>query len=256
MRDLIRAEVRKTRSTQVWLWMILPAVALTALSTIGQTYGTVHDHETIGEPIRYYDIFTTSSGGSVALLVLGVLGLTTEFRHKTITPTLLAIPGRWTLLAGKAISYVLFALFYAVLCLVVNFGIVIIWLNAKNIPVSFGHGVPGGVVKAFIALVLTAVFGLGLGALVRNQAAAMVIGIFYFAIINGLLSALPWVRHWIYPWTPGGAVDAFLSNGRPDPDRSNDVHLLSPIPGGLMFLLWTLLLLAAGGYFSLNRDIS
>ena len=103
---------------------------------------------------------------------------------------------------------------------------------------------------------ITALFGLGLGALVRNQAAAMVIGIFYFAIINGLLSALPWVRHWIYPWTPGGALNAFLSNGQPNADRASDVHLLAPIAGGLLYLGWTLALLAAGGFFSLNRDIS
>ncbi|HEU5269814.1 MAG TPA: hypothetical protein VFU36_07810 [Jatrophihabitans sp.] len=256
MWNLIRSEIRKTRSTQVWLWMILPAVALTALSTIGQTYDSVHNHELTGEPIRYYDIFTTSTGGSVALLVLGILGLTTEFRHKTITPTLLAIPKRWTLLGGKAISYVLFSLFYAVVCLAVNFAIAIIWLQAKSIPVSFGHGVPGGIIKAFLALVLTAVFGLGLGALVRNQAAAMVIGIFYFAIINGLLSAIPWVRHWIYPWTPGGAVDAFVSSGRHPNNLPDDVHLLTPLAGGLLFFAWTLALLAAGGYFSLNRDIS
>lgn len=256
MWNLIRSEVRKTRSTQVWMWMILPAVALTALSTIGQTYGSIQDHDNAGAPIRYYDIFTTSTGGSVALLVLGILGLTTEFRHKTITPTLLAIPKRWTLLTGKAISYVLFALFYAVICLVVNFAIAITWLQADSIPVSFGHGVPGGVAKTFLALVLTAVFGLGLGALVRNQAAAMVIGIFYFAIINGLLSAIPWVRHWIYPWTPGGAVDAFVSNGQQSNNLPDDVHLLTPLAGGLLFFGWTLALLAAGGYFSLNRDIS
>lgn len=256
MWNLIRSEVRKTRSTQVWMWMILPAVALTALATIGQTYGSIQDHDHVNAPIRYYDIFTTSRGASVALLVIGILGLTTEFRHKTITPTLLAIPKRWTLLTGKAISYVMFALFYAVACLVVNFAIAIIWLQADGIPVSFGHGVPGGVAKTFIALVLTAVFGLGLGALVRNQAAAMVIGIFYFALINGLLSAIPWVRHWIYPWTPGGAVDAFLSNGQRSSDLPDDVHLLAPLAGGLLFLCWTVALLAAGGYFSLNRDIS
>jgi ABC-2 type transport system permease protein len=256
MWNLIRSEVLKTRSTQVWLWMILPAVALTALGTIGQTYGSIFDNEHGGTPIRYYDIFTTSSSGGVALLVLGVLGLTTEFRHKTITPTLLATPARWTLLSGKAISYVLFSLFYAVICLVVNFAIAVTWLNAKSIPVDLGHGVVGGVLKAFISLVITALFGLGLGALVRNQAAAMVIGIFYFAIINGLLSALPWVRHWIYPWTPGGALNAFLSNGQPNADRASDVHLLPPIAGGLLYLGWTLALLAAGGFFSLNRDIS
>ena len=255
MRNLIRSEVLKTRSTQVWLWMILPAAALTALSTIGQTYGSIYDNEHGGAAIRYYDIFTTANGGGVALLVIGILGLTTEFRHKTITPTLLAIPGRWTLLVGKAISYAIFAFFYAVICIVVNFAIAIPWLDAKGIPVEFGHGVPGGVVKAFLALLMTALFGLGLGALVRNQAAAMVIGIFYFAIISNLLSVIPWVRHWIYPWSPGGALDAFISNGTIR-NTADDVHRLAPLNGGLLFLVWTLVLLGAGGYFSLNRDIS
>jgi len=254
MLNLIRSEVRKTRSTQVWLWMILPAVALTALSTIGTVYGSVQDHESSGEAIRYYDIFTQSSSAAVALLVIGILGLTTEFRHKTITPTLLATPQRWLLLAGKAISYVTFSLFYAAICVVVNFAIAIIWLDAKNLPVDLGHGVPWGVVKAFLALVLVALFGLGLGALIRNQAASMVVGILYFSIISGLLSVIPWVRRG-YPYTPGGAIAAFTSNGRQS-GAFPDVHPLAPILGGLLFLGWGLVLLAAGGGLSLNRDIS
>lgn len=255
MLNLIKSEVLKVRSTQVWIWMILPALALTALSTIGTVYGSIDDHEHLGEPIRYYDIFTTSTGGAVALLVIGVLGLTTEFRHKTITPTLLATPARWALLGGKAIAYVMFSFFYAAICIAVDLVIAIIWLNAKGLPVEFGHGVLPGILKAFVALVLTASFGLGLGALIRNQAAAMVVGILYFFIVNGLLSVLPWVRHWIYPWTPGGAVSAFTSNGSSH-DVSSDSHLLAPLGGGLVFLLWTLVILVAGGFFSLNRDIS
>ena len=254
MINLIRSEVLKVRSTQVWLWMVLPAVALTALATIGTVYGSITDHDRSGVPIRYYDIFTQSGGAAVALLVIGILGLTTEFRHKTITPTLLATPRRWSLLIGKAISYVLFSIFYAAICVAVNFAIAIIWLNAKNVPVQLTHGVPGGVVKAFLALVLTALFGLGLGALVKNQAAAMVIGIFYFAIISNLLGIIPWVRKG-YPYTPGGAITAFMSNGRVQGTPS-DVHLLAPLVGGLVFLLWALVLLVGGGFTSLERDIS
>jgi ABC-2 type transport system permease protein len=252
--DLVRSEVLKVRSTQVWMWMILPAVALTALSTIGTVYGTIHDNEQAGTPIRYYDIFTQSGAAAIALLVIGILGLTTEFRHQTITPTLLATPNRWSVINGKAVSYVLFSLFYAAICVIVNFAIAIVWLNAKGVAVDLGHGVFGGVVKAFISLVLTALFGLGLGALIRNQAASMVIGILYFAVINGLLSVIPWVRKG-YPYTPGGAITAFTSNGHVAGTPS-DVHLLQPLVGGLLFLVWALVLLGIGGYLSLNRDIS
>lgn len=254
MLNLIRSEVLKTRSTQVWLWMILPAAALTALATVGQTYNLVDNYHNGIPDLDYYGVLTASQNGGVALLVIGILGLTTEFRHKTITPTLLATPARWTLLAGKAIAYVMFSLFYAVICVLVNFAIAIIWLKAANVPVDFGHGVWPGVLKAFISLVLVAIFGLGLGALVRNQAAAMVIGIFYFTVIDGLLSVLPWERRIIYKFTPGANLTAFVSNGRHQgPD---DVHLFSPLVGGLVFLIWTLIVLVAGGYLSLNRDIS
>jgi hypothetical protein len=82
----------------------------------------------------------------------------------------------------------------------------------------------------------------------------MVIGIFYFSIIDGLLSVLPWERRVIYRFTPGANLTAFVSNGRVNgPD---DVHLFSPLLAGAVFVGWTAVLLAAGGYFSLNRDIS
>jgi hypothetical protein len=251
--NLIRSEVLKIRSTQVWFWMLLLAAAFTALGTIGTAVEAVTDHDA-GNPVDYYSLFTQSQGAGVALLVLGLLGLTTEFRHKTITPTLLATPNRWRLLAGKAASYVVFAIVYALFCVVLNFAIAIIWLNAAGVPLEYGHGVPGGVLKAFLTLVLTGMFGLGLGALLRNQAAAMVFGIVYFFILDNVLNYVPWVRRG-YAWTPGGAVKAFNSNGHID-GMPGDVHLLAPAAGGLLFLAWSLALLVIGGRISLSRDIS
>jgi hypothetical protein len=253
MINLIRSEILKIRSTQVWFWMVLLAAAFTALGTIGMVVTAINDHDN-GVPVDYYAVFTQSEGAGVALLVLGLLGLTTEFRHKTITPTLLATPNRWLLLAGKAASYAVFAIVYALICVLLNFAIAIIWLSSVGVPVEYGHGVPGGVAKAFLTLVLTGMFGLGLGAVLRNQAAAMVFGIVYFFILDPVLNYTPWVRKG-YAYTPGGAVKAFLSNG----DVSNmpgDVHLLAPAAGGLLFLAWALALLVIGGRVSLNRDIS
>ena len=252
MINLIRSEVLKIRSTQVWFWMLLLAAAFTTLGTIGMVVGAI-DSDSNGDPVDYYSLFTQSQGAGVALLVLGLLGLTTEFRHKTITPTLLATPNRWRLLAGKAASYAIFAIVYAVICVVLNFAIAIIWLSAAGVPLEYGHGVPGGVGKAFLTLVLTAMFGLGLGALLRNQAAAMVFGIVYFFILDNVLNYVPWVRKG-YAYTPGGAVKAFNSNGQLD--MPDDVHLLAPAAGGLLFLAWSLALLAIGGRLSLSRDIS
>jgi ABC-2 type transport system permease protein len=253
MINLVRSEVLKIRSTQVWFWMLLLAAAFTTLGSIVTAVTAVNDYHD-GVPVNYYNLFTTSQGAGVALLVLGLLGLTTEFRHKTITPTLLATPNRWQLLAGKAISYAVFATIYAVLCVALNFAIAISWLSAENVPLSYGHGVPGGVAKAFLSLVLTGMFGLGLGALLRNQAAAMVFGIVYVFILDNLLNFVPWVRKG-YAYTPGGGLKAFNSNGHIE-GMPGDVHLLAPAAGGLLFLAWSLALLVIGGRISLSRDIS
>ena len=253
MMNLIRSEVLKIRSTQVWFWMLLLAAAFTTLGSIGQVVTAINDHDN-GDPVDYYAVFTQSAGAGIALLVLGLLGLTTEFRHKTITPTLLATPNRWQLLAGKAASYVVFAIGYSLICVVLNFAIAIIWLSSVDVPVEFGHGVPGGVAKAFVTLVLTGIFGLGLGAVIRNQAAAMVLGIVYFFILDPVLNYTPGIRKG-YAYTPAGGVKAFLAHGDID-NMPGDVHLLAPAAGLLLFLAWSLALLVIGGRLTLSRDIS
>ena len=58
MLNLIKSEILKIRSTQVWFWMLIVAVALTSLFTLGPAL-TVHDG-TPKELIDYYDIFTAS----------------------------------------------------------------------------------------------------------------------------------------------------------------------------------------------------
>jgi ABC-2 type transport system permease protein len=251
--NLIKSEVLKIRSTQVWFWMLVLSITISALFTIGTMVDAVHNHDA-GNPVDYYTIFTTSQTANVALLVLGLLGLTTEFRHQTITPTLLATPNRWRMLGGKAASYGVFAMVYAAVCLAVNFAIAIPWLSAKNIPIEFSHGVPGGVLKVYILLVLYGLLGLGLGALIRNQAAAMVFGILLVTLLGIMLATIPYVRR-VYPFEPGGAAQAFMANGKGD-SGFGDVHLLPPIAGGLVLAAWAVALFFLGGFLSLRRDIS
>ncbi|MCW2541365.1 MAG: conserved rane protein of unknown function [Frankiales bacterium] len=253
MIGLLKSEVLKIRSTQVWIWMLALAVALSTLFTIGASVDAVSDYRH-GRDVDYYSLFTASTQVFFALMVLGVLGLTTEFRHKTITPTLLATPNRWQLLGGKAAAYGIFSIIYSIVCLVASFATAIIWLTATNVPLHFGDGVPGGVVKVFVTQVLFGIFGLGLGALIRNQAAAMVFSIVYLAVLNFLLAGIPWVRKfWMFE--PGGAAQGFVSHGTIT-GLSDDTHLLNPTQSLGVLIFWCVLLLVLGGWLSLRRDIS
>ena len=140
MWNLAKSEILKIRSTQVWFWMLVLAIALTCLTCSGSLNG-VHSHEP-AQDVDYYNILKPSWLTGVTLLVLGLLGLTTEFRHKTITPTLLATPNRVQLLLGKTLAYGILSIIYSAVCVVVNIIMASIWLSALSLPIRFGGEVP------------------------------------------------------------------------------------------------------------------
>jgi hypothetical protein len=250
----VKSELLKVRSTQVWIWMLVVSVLITGLNSAGTVYLETNSDLSGDSLVDYYSIFTQSREARLALIVLGLLGLTTEFRHKTITPTLLAVANRWHLMAAKALSYGLLAMVYSAVCVGVNFAIAIIWLNAKNVPVHMGGDVPLGVLKAYVSLVLMGLFGLGLGGVIRNQAASMVAGLVYYLAIDGIWLIIPQVRK-VWPWTPGGSIRAFLSQHGLD-GLPSDVTTLSPTSGLLVFLAWIALLLLAATQLLVRRDVS
>jgi len=253
MLNLIKSEILKIRSTQVWFWMLVLSIAITALTCAG-TLSNVHSHQP-AETVNYYEILKPSGLAGVALLVLGLLGLTTEFRHKTITPTLLATPNRFQLLLGKTIAYAVFSVVYSLVCIVVNLVMASIWLSALSVPVRYGGEVPGGLVKSFLALLLLGIFGLGLGAVVRNQAAGMVIGLAYLFVLNFILVSIPFVRK-AWPYEPGGALLMFDRSSHDDLGLSSDVHVYSPAVAGVFLLAWCVIIIVLGYVVSLRRDVS
>jgi len=247
----MRSDLLKIRSTQVWFWMLVLAVLLTALTTVGTVLGETSDNSIAPD---YYNVFTTSQQANLALMVLGLLGLTTEFRHKTITPTLLATPNRWRMIGAKTLAYVVLAALYSAVCVAVNFLAAIITLKLKHYGVEYPSDLALGVLRVYLALVFTGLFGLGLGGLLRNQAAAMVTGLIYFLIINGLWSVIPYVRR-VWPFSPGGAEAALVA--RSHGDRAfTDVPHLSALEGGLVFGAWVVVPLLGATLLLNRRDVS
>jgi hypothetical protein len=101
MNRLVRAEFRKLRTTQVWLWLLLASIAITALLVTAQ----LASHDGVQSYDDAVGVFTSSGTAYIAVFVLGVLGVTTEYRYQTITPTILATPSRWALISAKMITY-------------------------------------------------------------------------------------------------------------------------------------------------------
>ena len=250
MINLVRAEFRKTFSTQVWFWMLVVCLALTTL-------GVVVPLATSGDAdvsLHLHDLFSIVAEvpAYVALFVLGVLSVTTEYRYQTITPTVLGTPSRATIMTAKLIATSLVAVGYALACLVLELAIALPWLSSRGIDAHLGNEV-GALLGVFVVLVLYAVVGLGFGALVRNQIVAISVGIAFVLIIDHIIGAIPGVKD-IYPYLLSGATNA-ITNSKAD-RTFNGVTLLSPLAGVAVLVAWGLVTAVVGATVSMNRDIT
>ncbi len=249
MNNLIRAEFRKLRTTQVWFWLLLACVGITALLAIVQL-STRND---LRGNVR--DLFTTTQLAFVPAFVLGILGVTTEFRYQTITPTLLATPSRWRLIGAKLTTYALVGALYALACDVVAVAISVPWLRAKGINASFSaDDVWTALLGIFLIVILYGLIGLGLGAFLRNQIVAVVLGLIYVLILEGLLSVIPYVQS-AYAYLPGGAAAAILQQHQAYGNGDHN-HYVSAVAGVFLLLAYAMVLSVLGAAYSMNRDIT
>jgi ABC-2 type transport system permease protein len=247
--NLMRAEYRKLKSTQTWFWLLLACVAITALIVIIQ----LATRKDLQGNVR--DVFTAAYTAYIPAFVLGVLSVTTEFRYQTITTTLLATPSRWRLITAKLISYALVGTIYAAICLGVALVIAVPWLGTKHdVDGSFSaNNVWTALLGIAVIVTMYALIGLGLGAFLRNQIVAVSLGLIYIAILEGLLSLIPYVRA-IYKFLPGAGANAILF---PHQEYADGRYHVFGVWGGLAVLVgWALGLSILGAGWTMNRDIT
>jgi len=252
MITLVRAEFRKLLTTQVWFWLLLATVAISALLIVAQLAPADSD---VRSSVDVANMFASSSRPNVLVFVLGVLGVTTEFRYQTITPTVLQTPSRWAIVTAKMITYALVGVVYALVAVAVQIAMAVPWLSTKGVHVDFGNTqIDRSLAAVFGVIALFGIIGLGVGALLRNQVVAVVVGIVFLLVIQNILIAIPVVKH-AFPFMPDGAADAMLLSNLKLTDF-NGVSLLTPLQGVIVLLAWALVPAVLGASITMTRDIT
>ena len=172
-------------------------------------------------------------------LVLGVLGGTAEYRHRTITATLLAVPRRGPLLAAKLVAYATAGFGYAVLIVGGTTGAAAAVLGARGLPVTApGLDLPAVLLGGVLTITLSAPVGLAVGALVRHQITAVAGALGYVWCVElPLVHLVPDAGRWL----PGGAARAVL-------------HM--DLTAAAVFAGYAVVLTAIGARVTLRRDIT
>jgi ABC-2 type transport system permease protein len=250
----VRSELRKLLTTQVWFWLLVGALGFTAVSVIGQvlTAGAAGNPSPgLGTPEGQRNLFGLSAGASVFVVLLGIIGMTAEYRHLTVTPTYLVTPRRERVVAAKLITYALLGLAYSVLCALLLIAMALPWLAAKHVPVSLtANRIPLVLLAAILVVAIFGIVGVGVGALVRNQVAAVVLTLAFLNVVEPLVAAIPWVRDHVYKFLPGGAGAALTQATQPN------ATLLAPWQGGLLLVGYGIGFAVLGALTTIRRDVT
>jgi hypothetical protein len=196
------------------------------------------------------------SVGYLLMLTIGVMQIGTEYRHKTITSTFLAVPHRARAMLAKVVALLLVAAGYGLLSLVGSVSMGAIVLNLRGADPFPSAEVLRTLALSLLVLGLWALIGLGLGILIPNQVAALLIGIGTAWIVEPLLGlaikASDFGRERIAPLMPTEATNAVINAVQSSPD---DVRL-SWWAAALVLAGWAALLAGPGIWRTLRQDVT
>ena len=245
--SLLHAEWIKLRTTRVtWVLMGVAAVFTTfvVLSALAAPVINGKEPGSVDDALRL--VFASASSAAPVLGVLGVLLLAGEYRHGTITPAFLAEPARSRLLAGKLCVATAIGLAVALGVALVTIGLAVPSLHDARLDVALGDAVVRGpLLGALVGLPLWCAFGTSVGAVVRNQVAAVALILGWGAIVEPAIFAVAPSAGRYLPATAGHALSA-----------SPGAHLLSPWAGGLVLAGYVAALAAAAALLIVRRDIT
>jgi ABC-type transport system involved in multi-copper enzyme maturation permease subunit len=240
----LKAELLKVRSTRTTIGLVLGMIGLVVLIVVlsgllSHADGLTSTKDQLG---------LISSGGVAVIFsaLAGVLLITSEYRYGTIHPTFVFTPRRGRVLSAKLAAGLLAGLVFGVVGVGLALGIGSLILSARGIPSALSTGQITLLVFGGLAgIALRGAFGVGLGAILRNQVAA-VIGLLAwdFVVTSLLFGLVPSVGRLM----PTTAVNALMG--------LKTAHLLSPAAGAAVLVGWTVVLALAGLVLIQRRDVT
>ena len=186
-------------------------------------------------------------GGLAATLalVLGATMTTSEYRYGTAGITYLATPRRPRVVTAKMLAAVPVGALFGLVGASVPVLVALVWFAAKGRSVPLDGTIPIEILQIGLQALFGAVMGVAVGAVLRNQVAAIVGMLVWVLVVESIVSALiPVTAKW-FPF--GGAAGAFSSQAS---DR-----LFGRPEAGLLMAAYVVLGWAAAVWFERHRDV-
>ena len=250
----VRSEWTKLRSVRSTTWSLLVTAGITVGfgSLFCLAYAARFDRLSLADRLSVDPTALSMRGLFLAALALGVLGvlvMSSEYATGSIRSTFAAVPRRRTVLAAKAIVFGGVAFVVSLACAFCAFAAGQAVLSTKHLGVSLGDpNVLRAVLGGGAYLTAIGLLGLAIGAILRRTAGAIatIVGLVFVAEL--LVQALPspWNTD-VSKYLPGSAGFALFSV-RPD------AGLLSAGAAFVVLLAWLAVAFVTATILLARRD--
>lgn len=244
---LVRSELRKMATTRTNLGLLLGLVGLILFGVLAGAFSSESDLS-LSENQR--ELVGNGAFAAVFAAMIGLLAMTGEFRHGTISATFVFTPARMRVIAAKVVASLLVGVGFGVLGAGIALASGVAMIRGRGYDVLIDAGdVRRLLVGTIVMCALWAALGVGLGAVLRNQVLAIV-GLFTWVLVVEILvfQYLPGVGR----YAPGAAGTAMTG----DTVGSSSVHLLSSPAGGAVLAAYAAAFMLAGALVIARRDVT
>jgi ABC-type transport system involved in multi-copper enzyme maturation permease subunit len=265
----VRSELLKFTTTRLWwgmaVGMFLSAAAFSLLFGVLFTSESLMEDSgggfggvPVGDDVQIANSVYTAglSVGYLLMLVIGVMQIGAEYRHRTITSTFLTEPRRPRVMGAKVLALTIIAAAYGVISLVGSVLVGALTLQLRGADPFPSAQVVRTLALSLLVLGLWALIGLGTGILIPNQVAALLIGVGVAWIVEPIAGAA--IKAWdfgqenIAPYLPSEASQAIINGTLASPD---DVRL-SWWGGAIALAVWAAAFAGVGTVRVVRQDIS
>jgi ABC-2 type transport system permease protein len=225
-------------------------VGLIALILFGVIAGSFSSEADLSLVENQRELIGNGSFAAAFAAMIGVMAMTSEFRHGTIRATFVFTPERARVLGAKVLASTLVGLGFGALGAGLALAAGVTMIRARGHDVLIGSGdVRRLLIGTIVMSALWAAAGVGVGAIVRSQVPAIV-GLFAWVFVVEILlfQYLPGVAR----YAPGAAGTAMTG----DTVGDSSVHLLSSSAGAAVLAAWAVVLVLLGALVTDRRDVT
>ena len=254
----IGSEFIKIRSVRSTYWTLFVLVLASLAWCVAYSLGTVHQwphmsaQDRSGFDATQNSILGLALLGQLIIVVFGALMITSEYSTGMVRTSLTMMPRRVTLYAAKAAVFATVSLIVTFVASLSTFILGRVLLSSTHVAMSLSQP------EVLRSLIVTALFveacgliAFGIGAVVRNTAAALTLAFGFLILLPQLTRTLPvFLHNDLIRWVPGGdAINSMTATiGGPIPHTFSAWGELAVIVG------YAAILLTAGAVLFSRRD--